>query len=385
MELTLFVEHQCNLRCTYCYNGNKFNAAMPWDIAEKAIRSALSRFPGAVFDLSFFGGEPLIRIDLIRRCVQLASSMLSGFAPRPRLRVLMNTNGTLIDDDVVRLLAPASLYQSTAFVSLDGPREVHDKHRVRVDGKGSYDDAVRGIRRLLEARVPVVVMAVVGTKTARLLGDSLEEFLALGVGNVAFHINYRDDWDEKSIERLRTGLRDACDILMAAFRKGAAPLVDPIHTKILSHMTGGLPCASRCTLDNEVAVAPSGRLYPCAQMIGEDRNDQLVIGHVDTWIDRDSVRRLQQAKNVVELTCADCALRARCQSHCGCRHLALTGELGKIDAVLCETEKAMIEAADRVAQTLHDERCPAFIRQYYERTWKPAPGAVVMPLRLRKV
>jgi len=109
IELTFFVEQQRNLWCTYCHNGNKFNATMPWEIADKAIRPALSRFPGAVFDLSFFGGEPLIRIDLIRRCVQRASSMLSGFAPRPRLRVLMNTNGTLIDDDVVRLLAPASL------------------------------------------------------------------------------------------------------------------------------------------------------------------------------------------------------------------------------------------------------------------------------------
>ena len=269
-------------------------------------------------------------------------------------------------------------------MSLDGPREVHDKHRVRVDGKGSYDDVVRGVQRLLNARVAVVVVAVVGTTTARLRGESLEGFLALGVGNVALHINCRDDWDETSIEWLRTGLRDAGDVLMAAFRRGAAPLIDPIHAKILSHMTGGLPCASRCMLDNEVPVAPSGRLYPCAQ-IGEDRNDHLVIGRIDTWIERDRVRRLPRAKNVVELTCVDCALRARCRSHCGCRHLAPTGELGRIDAVLCETEKAMTEAAGRVAQTLHDERCPAFIRQYYERTWKPAPGAVVMPLRLRKV
>lgn len=28
MELTLFVEHQCNLRCTYCYTGDKFTRRM---------------------------------------------------------------------------------------------------------------------------------------------------------------------------------------------------------------------------------------------------------------------------------------------------------------------------------------------------------------------
>ncbi len=384
MELTLFVEHQCNLRCSYCYNGTKFNATMPWETADKAIRAALSRPPGTVFDLSFFGGEPLIRLDLVRRCVELASSLMQGFAPRPRMRVLMNTNGTLIDDNAVALLAPNAAWQSTVFVSLDGPRALHDKHRVRVDGKGSYDDVVRGIRRLLDAHIPVVIMAVVGTRTARSLGESLETFLSLGASNIVFNIDYRDDWDDGSIVELRAGLREAGDVLIEAFRKGAAPLVDPLHTKILSHMTGGLPCASRCTLDNEIAVAPSGRLYPCAQMIGEDRSDHLVIGHVDTWVDRARVQHLQHKKNAVEDTCADCAVRDRCQSHCGCRHVALTGELGQIDAVLCETERAMIEEADRVAQQLHAEQCPAFIHQYYQRTWKAAPGAVLMPLRVRK-
>lgn len=384
MELTLFVEHQCNLRCTYCYNGTKFNRTMPWEVAEKAIRAALSKPPGPVFDLSFFGGEPLIRLDLVRQCVDLAASLLPAFAPQPRLRVLMNTNGTLIDDDALALLRPNPSWQSTVFVSLDGTREVHDQHRVRVDGTGSYDDVVAGIRRMLDAGISVVVMAVVGTKTARLVGESLRSFLSLGVRNVTFNIDYRDAWDDGSIADLRVGLREAGDVMLDVFRAGSAPLVDPIHTKILSHMTGGLPCASRCTLDNEVAVAPSGRLYPCAQMIGEDDSDRLVIGDVDTWIDRARVEKLQKAKNAVEPVCAPCAVRERCQSHCGCRHLALTGELGRIDAVLCETELAMIEEADRVAQTLHEERCPAFIKQYYKRSWKPAPGAMLMPLRVRK-
>lgn len=384
MELTLFVEHQCNLRCTYCYNGEKFNATMPWETAEKAIRASLSRPPGPVYDLSFFGGEPLIRLDLVRQSVELAASLLGAFAPRPKLRVLMNTNGTLVDDDVIALLRANAAWQSTVFVSLDGPKAQHDEHRVRVDGKGSYDDVVRGIRRLLDAKIPVVIMAVVGTHTARFLGEALETFLALGAANIVFNVNYRDDWDEGSIAELRQGLRAAGDVLIRAFRKGAAPLVDPLHTKILSHMSGGLPCASRCTLDNEVAVAPSGRLYPCAQMIGEDRSDHLVIGDVDTWVDRARVQQLQHKKNGVEDTCAECAVRDRCQSHCGCRHVALTGELGQIDAVLCETEMAMIEEADRVAQQLHAEKCPAFLRQYYQRTWKPSPGAVLMPLRVRR-
>jgi uncharacterized protein len=139
---------------------------------------------------------------------------------------------------------------------------------------------------------------------------------------------------------------------------------------------------SACLLGGrELTVTPTGRIYPCAQMVEEDRDARLVIGHVDTGLDTERVLALGRQKDRVEETCADCALRDRCQSHCGCRHLALTGELGRISSVLCETEAAFIEAADAVAGTLCRERCPAFLEQYYEKTWKAAIGSALTPLR----
>jgi hypothetical protein len=77
-------------------------------------------------------------------------------------------------------------------------------------------------------------------------------------------------------------------------------------------------------------------------------------------------------------------LRSRCQSHCGCKHVALTGELGQITAALCETEAAFIDEADRVAETLHAEKCPAFIDYYYGRNWGPSKGAKLVELRRAK-
>jgi uncharacterized protein len=151
---------------------------------------------------------------------------------------------------------------------------------------------------------------------------------------------------------------------------------------ILTHLKEGIPCPERCTLaGGAFAVAPSGRLYACAQMIGEDRADHLVIGTVETGFDLGRLQDLQRAKDRVEQTCAPCALRDRCQSHCGCRHLALTGELGQINQALCEIEESFILAADEAAGTMMAEACPTFIDTYYRRAYRVPEGASLTRLR----
>jgi len=62
--LTLVVNHACNLRCTYCFTGDKVRRPMRLATGRKAIDRALqSLLPGGTLHLGFFGGEPLIEAD----------------------------------------------------------------------------------------------------------------------------------------------------------------------------------------------------------------------------------------------------------------------------------------------------------------------------------
>ncbi|HQP34492.1 MAG TPA: radical SAM protein [Polyangiaceae bacterium] len=381
MELTLFVDHQCNLRCTYCYNGDKFTRRMDEDTIRKSIALALQGRPRHI-DFSFFGGEPLIHKDLLRFAIrQMDEAIAAMKGPKPTVRVIVNTNATLIDEEVLGMLENRL---ATVFVSLDGDREVHDRYRVDAGGHGSYDKVLQGIGRLRDRGIGFQLVSVFGVATAPHLGRTVRACADLGAAKVTLAPNFRDDWDEGAIEGLREGLRGAGDAWMEMFRAGRAYAIEPLHTKILTHLKGGIPCPSRCLLGGEeFTVAPTGRIYPCAQMVGEDLGGELVIGHVDRGIDSDARDRLQAAKDRVEDTCAPCELRTRCQSHCGCRHVALTGKLGEITAVLCEVESAVIDEADRVAETLYAEQCPAFIEYYYKRNWVPAGGALTQLRRSR--
>lgn len=381
MELTLFVDHQCNLRCTYCYNGDKFSRRMSLEIMHKAVALALQQRPEHL-EISFFGGEPLLALEFLRQTVDhVEATVAAASPPRPSLSFTLNTNATLIDEAALALMA--SPRRVTVNVSLDGPRDVHDEHRVTANGHGSFDAVMAGVGKLRRASVPIQVVAVVSPDTAGAVGRTARALLTLGALKVVLAPDFHADWTEEAIRTLREGLEEAGNAWMEQFRSGVAVPLLPLHSKILAHLKGGMPCPSRCLLaGGEITVSPSGALYPCAQMVGEDRDPSLAIGHVDRGIDLGALLALQRAKDRVEPTCAPCAIRDRCQSYCGCRHVALTGKLGEISAALCETEAAFIDQADRVAETLYAERSAAFIDYYYERPWVPSTGGKLIPTRL---
>jgi uncharacterized protein len=346
----------------------------------KAVDLALRASPDRL-GISFFGGEPLIHLGLVRETVEHVEQAIARLAGRrPDYQFFMNTNATLIDERAIELMRPPQRF--TAFVSLDGSPEVHDQSRVTPKGKGSHAEVVAGLGRLREAGIPFQLLAVYGPDTARHLGETLRTLTALGPSKIHLSANYSADWTDESIAVLKQGLHDAGDAWMELFRAGTAFGVEPLHAKILSHLKGGMPCPPRCVLGGcEWTVTPKGNIYPCAQMVGEDTRADLIIGHVDQGIDLEGLHRLRKAKDRVEQTCAECELRDRCQSHCGCRHIALSGELGVITATLCEIEAALIAEADRVAETLFAESCEAFIEYYYQRHWFPVPGGELTDLR----
>ncbi len=380
MELTLFVDHQCNLRCSYCYNGEKFSRRMSLKMMRRAVDLALKSATD-VLSISFFGGEPLLHADFVQETVKYAERTAADRKPDLRLSYVMNSNAMVFEDDVIALMSPPRRFG--VFVSVDGDQAMHDAHRVTPSGRGSYDRVVAGLEKLREAGIPFHILAVLCPDTIRQLGAGLRAIFELGPEKVQFSPNYRDEWTDESIEWLRAGMQDAGDVWMERFRAGSAIAVNPFHTKILSHLKGGMPCPSRCLLGGgEFTVTPTGRLYPCAQMVGEDTDEVVAIGHLDSGIDLKALLRLQKVKDTVEKTCGDCELRDRCQSQCGCRHLALSGKLGVITATLCETEAAFIDEADRIAETLYSEGCEAFIDYYYKRNWNIIRGGKVSPTRV---
>ncbi|MBQ6102762.1 MAG: radical SAM protein, partial [Kiritimatiellae bacterium] len=118
MHLTLHLTDRCNLACRYCYQRHGASD-MPRETAEAAIdRLATGNNPGIVF----FGGEPLLRKDLMLALVDRCEAREPN-----RFHYKVTTNGTLLDED---FLAEAGRRRLAVALSCDGVRAAHDAFRV---------------------------------------------------------------------------------------------------------------------------------------------------------------------------------------------------------------------------------------------------------------
>lgn len=156
LAVVLKIAERCNLDCTYCH---VFNGADPtWQRHPKFMSASTSRAVAAFLEegvrvlglssirIVFQGGEPMLMNP--RAFSAMCEVLRSALSSAPNVEFVMQTNATLVTDEWIDLLEH---YQIAAGVSLDGYREVHDRWRIDRRGRGTYDQVVRGLRRLQQA------------------------------------------------------------------------------------------------------------------------------------------------------------------------------------------------------------------------------------------
>lgn len=139
-HLILNVTEQCNLRCKYCiYSGNYYyerkhsTNKMSSEIALKSIDFFFEHNKKANdIIIGFYGGEPLINIKLIKECVEYAKAKNKN----KKMFFTITSNGTLFNDNIIDFLINNKIGLA---ISLDGPKEIHDRYRVNHNGNGTYD------------------------------------------------------------------------------------------------------------------------------------------------------------------------------------------------------------------------------------------------------
>jgi uncharacterized protein len=153
----------CNLSCDYCYYLKKKSLypddqslRMPEDILEEYILRHIEACPDAVIPFAWHGGEPtLLGLEYFHKIVELQRKH------QPVHRRIINgiqTNGTLLDEEWCRFLAAEGFGVG---ISLDGPQEMHDSHRLTKGGQPTHTQALRGYELLRKHRIPCDVLCVV--------------------------------------------------------------------------------------------------------------------------------------------------------------------------------------------------------------------------------
>mgnify|MGYP000913087718 CR=1 FL=1 len=113
---------------------------MHFDTAKKALDFLYKHsIDSSDINIAFYGGEPLLELELIKKVVFLAEKRFSG----KTIRYNMTTNGSLLTKESLDFI---QRYHISLMISLDGPKEIHDKNRKFVNNEGTFNIIMKNIR-----------------------------------------------------------------------------------------------------------------------------------------------------------------------------------------------------------------------------------------------
>ncbi len=347
--LCLNIAHDCNLRCEYCfastgeYGHNR--ELMPLEVAKAAIDFLIANSASRHnLEVDFFGGEPLMNLDVVKATVAYARSIEKEH--NKNFRFTLTTNGVLLNDDTMDFL---NKEMSNVVLSIDGRKEVNDRVRVRRDGTGIYDNIVPKFQKLAESRGQDMYY-VRGTYTKYNL-DFAEDVLHLAslgfkqtsVEPVVATPDMPYAITEEDLPKIYEQYEKLAKEMLRADKEGRH--FNFFHFNI--DLEQG-PCAIKrlrgCGSGNEyIAITPNGDIYPCHQFVG---NEDFIMGNVKTGEFNTEMKAKFASANVYTREgCRDCFAKFYCSGGCSANNINFNGDIMKPYKVGCETEKKRVECA----------------------------------------
>ncbi len=314
-NITINLNNDCNLKCSWCYNTKRQTPEMPIQKMTQAIDKG-KRFFSKNASFFILGGEPFMNQERLLAAVQYG---LKSF----RMPVLVSTNGTLIKKEVARKLAAKNLQIQ---ISLDSPYE--EKHDA-VRGAGSYRKAVRGVKILVDAGV-YTVLSMVYTRDNY---HDIEEYFRLAE---TFNVNEVRFIPLRLIGR-GLGFKELMPNQISVFRHliqllkkhpGFFRLLKRDFFTIAINKCRYSQTGTNCGLGRKVIfVDADGKVYPCPNFVKEsflcgdlNRTDLGDILKTSPFLDD-----LQNRYNITLYSkCRDCHFRFWCSGDCRAEALAVS-------------------------------------------------------------
>jgi uncharacterized protein len=158
----------CNLNCEYCFYLEKqalFGPNEKYRMSDEVLSAFITNYitsqPTPVVEFVWQGGEPtLLGIDFFKRVIELQKQ----FSGIKNVSNSLQTNGTLLTDEWCKFLKEHNFMVG---ISLDGPKEIHDRYRRDRKDRGTFDRVMHGLRLLQKHKVEYNVLACVARENAK--------------------------------------------------------------------------------------------------------------------------------------------------------------------------------------------------------------------------
>ena len=338
--VTMLLTNDCNLACSYCFESNKGKDYMPKEMALdilKATYNVVDPMAG-IFTLNMFGGEPLMNWDTFKAvCDYVLENNL-------KIRITATTNLTLLTDEMINYIDELSI---PILVSVDGIKEVHDKHRCN-----SFDKVIENMKKLIDRDLGYLIEArmTVAPDTAKYMYESVKMLVDLGINNIA-NVPASDlDWDAQSIQDYKDNYEKILDMYIDILndetnkRNISLYKVDQALNLALEPIKED---TSMCNIGNPrwVIVDWKGDIWPCPDYPTTDNADLIAgkIGNFYTGVDETKVDPKPMVATYELERCKGCEAISICKSGCPYENYTKNGKFNEPTIGYCTLQKAFVE------------------------------------------
>lgn len=344
-SLTLEINQKCNLKCKYCYLGEKSGTKMDIQTAEKAIDMAFQKVrihKDRKLWIDFVGGEAFLDFGMIETLVGYVKEKNRGNGYG--LLFSVTTNATIFSQKIMDFLIDNAFALK---VSIDGDKEVNDRNRISWEGYSVHDKILQNLPyiRQFEERTGrrVQVTNVITRNNYESIYDSLVYLTKeLGFKMIDTAVDLSLPWTEKEMDILAEEIQRSFTYFIecAKEKKGfywefaekvvkfREPPEGTVKNKFYSCGAGII----------SAYVRTDGGIFACPGNL-----DQTVkLGDLDEGLHKDKIQELKEFDGIQNEICQECDIAGYCvERSCIMQNLAVTGDKNKPAPIFCRMRKLM--------------------------------------------
>ena len=363
LDITLHISHGCNITCTYCFaQGGHYggkSTMMSFETAKQSVDWVLDQSEEAgACQITLFGGEPLLNLDLIKQIVPYAKTQ----AKEREIEITfgMTTNGTLLSGEALAYIMQEDI---GVVVSLDGNAETHNRIRTFHDGSDTHDVIVENTRKAVEMGADNIKVRATMTSKNLDIQQIADDIAHLGTTTVevaptAEHPNSPTAIRKEHLPELKKHLKRMSQTELAKLLKGQnqahAYFAGKIQ-QVLDPHKKDYGCGGGKTF---YGISADGSIYFCSAFAS---NSEFKMGDVFNGLDAEKMQEFDHDFQVDNRqTCKTCWARNLCGGGCVYDAHLSTGKAVEPNPVSCEQIRYGYELAMGMALELQENNPAVF-------------------------
>ncbi|WLD93104.1 radical SAM/SPASM domain-containing protein [Alkalihalobacillus sp. AL-G] len=307
LHLIILPHENCNFRCVYCYENFEKNKMDP-EVEEgikNYIKHELSTGDYNLFTVSWFGGEPLLGIDVMERISDYAINLCNKLDIKYTAGI--TTNGSLITRKNLKKLCDMKVtkYQ----ITIDGIKEIHDKQRVQANGKGTYDSIMKSLVLMHESdeRFKVLIRMNVSPDNFKYANEHMDIMEKTFEKDPRFEMYFHNigHWGGKNDENVEVCSENMMVHLLEQSSKRDLPTFS-----VNKLMAPDNVCYA--ANPKSFVIGTDGMLYKCTVALYDERNHIGKINADGTMDINEDRMKLWTDKGVEDQKCKSCFFAPSC-------------------------------------------------------------------------